>query len=114
MSSFCKCKSYSHFFSKNISAYAIFNDQSFKDTLINNINSFEQLGPDFRTFTIQVVAISSSVLLFVFQAWNPASEDQCFDRCHRLGQTKDVIITKVPDTVGYRGSYMSGHFIWNL
>ncbi|XP_046585422.1 helicase-like transcription factor, partial [Haliotis rubra] len=26
--------------------------------------------------------------------WNPATEEQCFDRCHRLGQTKDVIITK--------------------
>ena len=46
MSSFCKCKSYSHFFSKNISVYAIFNDQSFNDTLTNNIASFEQLGPD--------------------------------------------------------------------
>ena len=33
VSSFCKCKSYSHFFGKNISVYAIFNDQSFNDTL---------------------------------------------------------------------------------
>ena len=40
----CKCKSYSHFFSKNISIYAIFNDQSFNDTLTNDIVSFEQLG----------------------------------------------------------------------
>lgn len=31
----------------------------------------------------------------VSQAWNPAVEDQCVDRCHRLGQTRDVIITKV-------------------
>ena len=47
MSSFCKCKSYSHFFfNKNISVYAIFNDQSFNDTLTNDIVSFEQLGPD--------------------------------------------------------------------
>ena len=46
MSSFCKCKSYLHFFSKNISKYAIFNDQSFNDTLTNDIVSFEQLGPD--------------------------------------------------------------------
>ena len=38
--------SYSHFFSKNISIYAIFNDQSFNDTLTNDIVSFEQLGPD--------------------------------------------------------------------
>ena len=47
MSSFCKCKSYSHVFSKNISIYAIFNDQSFNDTLTNDIVSFEQLdqGP---------------------------------------------------------------------
>ena len=47
MSSFCKCKSYSHFFSKNISIYAIFNDQSFNNTLTYDIISFEQLGPDY-------------------------------------------------------------------
>ena len=35
---------YLHFFSKNISVYAIFNDQS-NDMLTNNIISFEQLGP---------------------------------------------------------------------
>ena len=34
------------FFSKNISVYAIFNDQSFNDTLTNDIVSYEQLGPD--------------------------------------------------------------------
>ena len=32
-------------FPQNISIYAIFNDQSFNDTLTNNIVSFEQLGP---------------------------------------------------------------------
>ena len=32
-----------HIFSKNISA--IFNDQSFNDTLTSDIVSFEQLGP---------------------------------------------------------------------
>ena len=44
VSRFCKCKSFSHFSAKNISIYAIFNDQSFNDTLINEIDSFEQLG----------------------------------------------------------------------
>ena len=44
VSSFCKC--YSHLFRKNISVYAIFNDQSFNDMLTNDIFSFEQLGPD--------------------------------------------------------------------
>ena len=34
------------FFSKNISIYTIFNDQSFHDTLTNDIVSFEQLGPE--------------------------------------------------------------------
>ena len=33
------------FFSKSNSLYAIFNDQSFNDTLTNDIVSFEQLGP---------------------------------------------------------------------
>ena len=33
------------FFNKNISIYAIFNDQSFNDMLTNDIVSFEQLGP---------------------------------------------------------------------
>ena len=33
------------FFSKNISIYAIFNDQSFNNSLTNDIISFEQLGP---------------------------------------------------------------------
>ena len=46
MSSFSKCKSYSHFFSKNISIYAIFDDQSLNDMSTNNIVSFEQVGPD--------------------------------------------------------------------
>ena len=32
------------FFSKNISVYAIFKDQSFNDTLIHDIISSEQLG----------------------------------------------------------------------
>ena len=55
MSSFCKCKSYSHFFSKNISVYAIFNDRSFHDTLTNDIVSFEQLGPDVLIFRVIMV-----------------------------------------------------------
>ena len=37
---------HSHFFSKNNSIYAIFNDQSFNDMITNDIISFEQLGPE--------------------------------------------------------------------
>ena len=46
VSSFCKCKSCSHFFSKNISVYAIFNDQSFNDTFLTTftvLNNWAQV-----------------------------------------------------------------------
>ena len=33
-------------------------------------------------------------LLLLDPAWNPACEWQCFDRTHRMGQTKDVTIYK--------------------
>ena len=36
--------SFSNFLSKNITVFSIFNDQSFNDTLTNDIVSFEQLG----------------------------------------------------------------------
>ncbi|XP_023932310.1 helicase-like transcription factor [Lingula anatina] len=44
---------------------------------------------------------AASRVFLMDPTWNPASEEQCFDRCHRLGQTKDVIITKyvVKDSV---------------
>ena len=35
-------------FSKNISLYALFNDQSLKATLTRDIISFEQLGPEVK------------------------------------------------------------------
>ncbi|XP_010181283.1 PREDICTED: helicase-like transcription factor, partial [Mesitornis unicolor] len=37
---------------------------------------------------------AASRVFLMDPAWNPAAEDQCFDRCHRLGQTHDVVITK--------------------
>ena len=37
-----------HIFSKNISIYALLNDQSLNDRLTNDIVGFEQLGPDLR------------------------------------------------------------------
>ena len=51
-----------------------------------------RIGLSFPSILLSSVVLSTCVY---FQAWNPASEDQAFDRCHRLGQTKDVIITKV-------------------
>ena len=48
---FANAKATHIFFSKNISIYAIFNDQSFNDTLTNDVVSFEQLGPDVKERT---------------------------------------------------------------
>ena len=55
VNSFCKCKSYSHFFRKNISLDAIFNDQSFNFMLTNDIVSFKQLGPDILDCYVNVI-----------------------------------------------------------
>ena len=41
---FANAKATHIFFSKNISLYDIFNDQSLNDTLTNDIVSFEQTG----------------------------------------------------------------------
>ena len=70
--------------------YAIFNDQSFNDTLTNDINSFEQLGPDLWGYTskdgnvscekmgVMALGIKSLSLRVVSQ--------QCF-----LNQSKEII-----------------------
>ncbi|XP_077988188.1 helicase-like transcription factor [Glandiceps talaboti] len=47
---------------------------------------------------------AASRVFLLDPAWNPAVEDQCFDRCHRLGQTREVIVTKfvVKDSIEER------------
>ena len=42
---FANAKATHIFFSKNISVYAIFNEQNFNSVLTDDIISFEQLGP---------------------------------------------------------------------
>ena len=50
------------FFSKNISLYVLFNDQSFNDTLTNDIVSFEQLGPEINKSYSMWVSIEGCLL----------------------------------------------------
>ena len=38
---------------------------------------------------------AASKLILLDPAWNPSTEEQCFDRIHRLGQTRDVVVTKL-------------------
>ncbi|CAN9502449.1 unnamed protein product [Ophioblennius macclurei] len=44
---------------------------------------------------------AASRVFLMDPAWNPASEEQCIDRCHRLGQKRNVVVTKfiVKDSV---------------
>ena len=44
-----------------ISIYAIFNDQSFNDTLTNDIVSFEQLGPDTADSSVNEITLQWTV-----------------------------------------------------
>ncbi|XP_028251174.1 helicase-like transcription factor [Parambassis ranga] len=37
---------------------------------------------------------AASRVFLMDPAWNPATEEQCIDRCHRLGQKKNVVVTK--------------------
>ena len=47
-------------FGKNVSVYAIFNDQRFNDTLTIDIVSFEHLGPDVCGIWFKLYFICSS------------------------------------------------------
>uniref|UniRef100_A0A3B5M438 Uncharacterized protein n=1 Tax=Xiphophorus couchianus TaxID=32473 RepID=A0A3B5M438_9TELE len=38
---------------------------------------------------------AASRVFLMDPAWNPATEEQCIDRCHRLGQERNVVVTKL-------------------
>ena len=61
------------FFIKNISVYATLNDQNFNDTLTNDIDSFEQLGPGLYSIPDQNITIYRAVSIdpcFVLLCWH--------------------------------------------
>ena len=60
---FANVKATHIFFSKNISVYAIFNDQSFNDMLTNSTVSFEQMGPDifFSYFSTKTYIVGTHI-----------------------------------------------------
>ena len=74
------------FFSKNISVYAVFNDQSFNDTLTNDILSFEQLGPDILMLTEKAdLCLLSWYLDFVkFPKWIDYFQSRLVQMCQNL------------------------------
>ena len=72
MSSFCK----SHVFSKNITIYAIFNDQSFKDTLTNHIVSFEQLGPVLSGLKNALIMWSYALFVRIYKNYDNVNDNE--------------------------------------
>ena len=110
MSSFCKCKSYSHFFSKYISIYAIFNNQRFNDMLINDTVSFEQLGSDYPLLSRAIKCISVYLqhlirLLNILSAF-PAVYELLADR--PLPGKEDYGFREMPDTMVVRDNLLLG------
>ena len=69
---FANAKATHIFFSKNISIYAIFNDQGFNITLTNDIVSFEQLGTNkgFCCMLVYFIVFINSVS----RQWQPWSD----------------------------------------
>ena len=60
---------------------------------------FLQGSPDVLLLSLRAGGVglnltAGSRMILIDPAWNPATEHQCFDRIHRLGQLKDVVITK--------------------
>ena len=58
------------FFSKNISIYAIFYDQSFNDTLTNDVVSFEQLGPELLYTVVMTLLTQGPVSKMFWKDWS--------------------------------------------
>ncbi|XP_043926554.1 helicase-like transcription factor [Protopterus annectens] len=66
---------------------------------INSFQSTEPGSPTIMLLSLKAGGVglnltAASQVFLMDPAWNPAAEDQCFDRCHRLGQKREVIITK--------------------
>ena len=79
---FANAKATHIFFSKNISINAIFNDQSFNDTLTNDIVSFEQLGPD----------VLFGNLVFLIPSSNFYLPERFYRICLKLNMTFQLVI----------------------
>ncbi|CAL8300964.1 unnamed protein product [Boreogadus saida] len=73
------------------------------------IQEFQSSAPDspvvmllsLRAGGVGLNLTAASRVFLMEPAWNPAAEEQCIDRCHRLGQTRNVFVTKfiVKDSV---------------
>ncbi|XP_069008745.1 helicase-like transcription factor isoform X1 [Embiotoca jacksoni] len=81
-------------------------NQKKRTQVIQEFQSSAAGGPAIMLLSLKAggVGLNLSAASHVFlmdPAWNPATEEQCIDRCHRLGQKRKVVVTKfiVKDSV---------------
>ncbi|XP_061598880.1 helicase-like transcription factor [Cololabis saira] len=81
-------------------------NQKNRTRVIKEFQSSAADGPAIMLLSLKAGGVglnltAASHVFLMDPAWNPATEEQCIDRCHRLGQTKKVVVTKfiVKDSV---------------
>ncbi|KAK5917223.1 hypothetical protein CgunFtcFv8_012130 [Champsocephalus gunnari] len=80
--------------------------QKKRTQVIQEFQSSAADGPSIMLLSLKAGGVglnltAASHVFLMDPAWNPATEEQCIDRCHRLGQTRRVVVTKflVKDSV---------------
>jgi len=70
-----------------------------KQSVISRFQDTTERSPSVLLLSLRAGGVGLNLtaarkLILLDPAWNPATEDQCFDRIHRLGQMEDVEIHK--------------------
>uniref|UniRef100_A0A3P9I8H9 Helicase-like transcription factor n=1 Tax=Oryzias latipes TaxID=8090 RepID=A0A3P9I8H9_ORYLA len=80
--------------------------QKKRTQVIKEFQSSEAHSPAIMLLSLKAGGVglnltAASHVFLMDPAWNPATEEQCIDRCHRLGQKNNVVVTKfiVKDSV---------------
>ncbi|KAM6912137.1 helicase-like transcription factor [Xenentodon cancila] len=81
-------------------------NQKNRTQVIKEFQSFAAGSPAIMLLSLKAGGVglnltAASHVFLMDPAWNPATEEQCVDRCHRLGQKRKVVVTKfiVKDSV---------------
>uniref|UniRef100_A0A3Q2ZQ72 Helicase-like transcription factor n=1 Tax=Kryptolebias marmoratus TaxID=37003 RepID=A0A3Q2ZQ72_KRYMA len=75
-------------------------NQKKRTQIIQDFQSSAAGGPSIMLLSLKAGGVglnltAASHVFLMDPAWNPATEEQCIDRCHRLGQKRKVVVTKV-------------------
>uniref|UniRef100_A0A1A8EJ16 Helicase-like transcription factor n=1 Tax=Nothobranchius korthausae TaxID=1143690 RepID=A0A1A8EJ16_9TELE len=73
--------------------------QQKRTQVIQEFQSSAAGGPTIMLLSLKAGGVglnltAASRVFLMDPAWNPATEEQCIDRCHRLGQNRKVVVTK--------------------